>query len=269
MHQNNAFITLTYSDPNLPTDSSLYHPDYQNFMKRLRIRNTPKNPFDKLIKPVANENHRIRHQIGFYMCGEYSPKLDRPHYHAILFNKDFSDKRFFKMTKAGEKIYTSRQLQDVWATGPKDYRQPIGHAYVGAVSFKSAAYVARYIMKKRTGEAAIEHYRPVDPETGEWRQLEPEYNEMSRYHGIGKTWFLKHWREVYPSDTIIINGKPMRPPVYYDKLLYELHPKLLEIVKDRRLEQSLDPENVLENTPKRLKTREQHHLARQSRFLRE
>jgi hypothetical protein len=64
------FTTLTYSDENLVYDSenpTLYKPDLQNFMKRLRRR---------------NEGNKIR----FYGIGEYGDKFGRPHYHLLLFS---------------------------------------------------------------------------------------------------------------------------------------------------------------------------------------
>ncbi|WP_217268498.1 rolling circle replication-associated protein, partial [Lactobacillus helveticus] len=74
----------------------------------------------------------------FYMAGEYGESFDRPHFHACLFGLDFSDKKFYKTTKTGSILYTSKILEELW---------PFGYSTVGDVSFESAAYVARYIMK--------------------------------------------------------------------------------------------------------------------------
>ena len=69
----NCFLTLTYDDDHVPAGLSLFYPDFQAFMKRLRARFS---------------NVRVR----FYMCGEYGDNFDRPHYHALLFGFDFLDK---------------------------------------------------------------------------------------------------------------------------------------------------------------------------------
>ena len=55
---------------------------------------------------------------------------------------------------------------------------------IGDMTFESAAYVARYCMKKVTGDAAEEHYMVVDSETGEYLgHKKPEYATMSRRPG--------------------------------------------------------------------------------------
>lgn len=119
MWPQNSFITLTYRPEDLPQGGSLNVEHYQLFMKKLRARNTG-------------------HKIRFFHCGEYGEKLSRPHYHAILFNYDFPDKKVFS-EKNGNTIYTSELLEDIWGKG---------FCTIGDVTFQSAAYVARYVMKK-------------------------------------------------------------------------------------------------------------------------
>lgn len=128
MHKDNCFITLTYATEHLPPDSSLHYPDFQKFMKRLR--------------------KKYGEGIRFYMCGEYGENFGRPHFHACLFGHNFTDLKLWKETN-GQKLYRSKELEQLW---------PFGHSSVGSVTFESAAYVARYIMKKITGEAAEQHY---------------------------------------------------------------------------------------------------------------
>lgn len=75
IHRSSIFLTLTYSDDNLPLSGpddhhTLYKPDVQNFLKRLR-----KNTGTKTIK--------------YYFCGEYGTHTWRPHYHAILFDATY------------------------------------------------------------------------------------------------------------------------------------------------------------------------------------
>lgn len=60
-HTDNSFITLTYTDADLPPDGSLRKKDFQDFMKRLRKYTGPE-------------------KVRFYMCGEYgrtNPKAER------------------------------------------------------------------------------------------------------------------------------------------------------------------------------------------------
>jgi hypothetical protein len=195
MHEQNVFLTFTYNEEHLPYPPSLDHRDFQLFMKRFR----KKFPGRK---------------ISYYMCGEYGDENHRPHYHALIFGFDFPDKVFYKKSFNGDIYYISDTLNKIWKKG---------YVIIGQVTFESAAYVARYVMKKVTGDKAEEHYKCVDPETGELFDIEPEYNRMSLNPAVGKRWFDKYKADVYPSDFVVLNGRKLRPPKYYDNLLYDLN----------------------------------------------
>lgn len=140
-------------------------------------------------------------KVRYFHCGEYGDQLGRPHHHACLFNIDFPDKELWK-TREGVRLYTSKTLEKLW---------PYGHSTIGEVTFESAAYVARYVVKKITGEPAAAHYNG---------RL-PEYCTMSRRPGIGRNWLEKFHDDVYPKDFIVIRGKKSKVPKYYNKC-YEL-----------------------------------------------
>lgn len=177
LYKDNCFITLTFSDEHLPANRSLDVKLFQDFMKRLRFR--------------------CGSGIRFFHCGEYGEKFGRPHYHAIIFNFDFKDKYVWRKSTCGDTCYRSPLLEELWQFGTSE---------IGSVTFESAAYVARYITKKVTGEIAEDHYRG----------RKPEYVTMSRRPGIGKAWFDMYRSDVYPADEIVIRGKVMSPPKYYD-----------------------------------------------------
>lgn len=198
LHERNAFVTLTFNEANLPGNRSLDVSVFQKFMKRLR--------------------KSLSHPVRFFHCGEYGGKLGRPHYHALLFGHDFDD-RVLLMERNGNRVYRSAQLEALW---------PFGYSSVGDVSFASAAYVARYVIKKVRGDSADEHY--VDKSTGE--VLVQEYVTMSK--GIGRGWFEKFASDVYPWDEVIVSGTRVRAPRFYDNLLAERDPDLLEEVKAKR-----------------------------------
>lgn len=179
LHEDNAFITLTYSDETIPTDGTLRKRDFQLFMKRLRARHG-------------------EHTIRFYAAGEYGTRTYRPHYHALLFGFDFGDKAPWT-TRNGYPVWRSPLLEELW---------PVGQSEVGSVTFESAAYVARYMMTKRKGT-------PEDKEAY-YGGREPEFCLMSRRPGIGKAWFDQYQKEVYQADSMIINGHEVKPPRYYD-----------------------------------------------------
>ncbi len=184
--------------------------------------------------------------IRFYHCGEYGEKTARPHYHACLFGFDFPDKRLFKRGRQPEwDLYTSEILTEVWG---------MGHCVIGAVTFQSAAYVARYIMKKITGDAAEAHYEVIDPDTGEIVQRQPEYTTMSRRPGIGAGWLERFHSDVYPADMVIVNGKKMRAPLYYDRQFELTNPKDFRHMKGKRKRKA--KKHAANNTPERLRIRE-------------
>ena len=188
----NVFVTLTYRKECLPEDGSLDYRHFQLFMKKLRKKFVPKCPFAS--DTEEREAWLREHEIRFYMCGEYGDENGRPHYHAILFNCQFEDKYYWRKTPTGYRQYRSKILDGCFkGTSEVDPEaSPLwiyGNAEFADVSFKSCAYVARYIMKKVTGDAAAFHYADVDPETGEvLREVKPEFSNMSRRPGIGHDW---------------------------------------------------------------------------------
>lgn len=233
----NCFITLTYSPDHLPEGGTLRYADFQRFMKRLRKR------YGK---------------VRFYMCGEYGEQLQRPHYHACLFGVDFaSDRRFLK--KSGDHtLWRSPSLEELW---------PYGHSSVAELSFETAAYTARYIMKKITGQLAEDHYRKVDPETGEVFQLEPEFNRMSLKPGIGAGFLERFGSDVYPHDYVVVNGVKSKPPRYYDKKLSKADPLAFDDVKvERELRAA---HSRADNTVERLAVKEQVAIARLNQLKRD
>lgn len=218
MYDDNCFITLTYDDDHLPKDGSVHVEHFQKFMKRLRKKYTGK-------------------KIRFFHCGEYGDEGGRPHYHAILFNHDFEDKKLHSIAD-GNRLYTSATLESLW---------PFGFCPVGAVTFESAAYVARYCTKKITGDGAIEHYQGRNP----------EYVTMSRRPGIALDWFNKYQDDILHNDFVIINGQRVGMPKFYDNQLDDKI--LLQLKGKRKYEAYKHSDN---NTLRRLVDRETVQLSR-------
>ena len=211
MHEQSCFITLTFSPEELmkrENPASLDKRDFQLFIKRFRKR------YEK--------------KIRFFHCGEYGELNKRPHYHALIYGHDFPDRKLWK-TSGDVRLYISEELSSLW---------PYGFSTVGAVTFDSAAYCARYVTKKVTGEAAADHYVYTDKETGEVIELQPEYATMSRRPGIGKGWFDKYKNDVFPRDYVVVNNHKIKPPRYYDNLLSEDE---LQLVKEKRMEDAQEP----------------------------
>ena len=151
MHEDNCFLTLTFTDEELlkrENPWSVDKRDFQLFMKKLR-KLTPK-------------------KIGYFHCGEYGEKNLRPHYHACIFNYDFDDKQFLKKSGShnlyvSEKLNGTKFLNDNFPhlnnrINTKSGKRPLkglwpyGSVIIGELTFNSAAYTARYVMKKINGQ---------------------------------------------------------------------------------------------------------------------
>lgn len=236
MHEDNCFVTLTYDDEHLPADRSLHYRDFQLFNYRLR--------------------KRFGAGVRFYMCGEYGETYGRPHYHACFFNLDFGDLEPFKGSGKSQ-LFVSSELSRLWTSG---------YSTVGRVTFDSAAYVARYVMKKVTGAAAAAHYEWIDHETGEVFDRVSEFTRMSLKPGIGRLWYEKYHNEVYPDDFVVMNGKKVRPPKYYDQLYELTYPSDFRSIRFSR--KSVGRKHADDATKERLAVREKVAKAKLSRFKR-
>ena len=229
-HDSNSFITLTFANDPI----SLSHHYFQGFMKRLRQRTGVK--------------------LSMYMCGEYGSVYDdngvkidgllgRPHFHAILFGFDFPDREFWKKSNTGFPIYNSQLLEDAWQHG---------YATTQDFSLEAAAYVARYVTKKVTGDMADRHYEKITAD-GEIIPVKPEYTKMSLKPAIGKRWMADHASDLYPKDFVTAGGVKFRPPKYYDKLFEDLEPAMMAEIKEKRQEHAISNQQ----TPERLAAMEQ------------
>lgn len=193
MHERNCFITLTYSDEHLPVDYSVHKPHYQDFMKRLRF-------------------HAYPQLIKFYACGEYGSKNHRPHYHGLIFGFDFDDKILFETTPQGHKLFVSEKLHKLW---------PFGLATIGALTYQTASYTARYTMKKLDGlhRASDDYYLRAHPLHGFICRVQPEFPLMSRGgrtgKGLGFGWYEQFGQETFTHDSVIVEGYQAQPPRYY------------------------------------------------------
>lgn len=238
-HEDNCFVTLTYDDEHCPQDGSLRYRDFQNFMKYTR----------KFFRPLL---------VRFYMCGEYGGDLGRPHFHAALFGVGFrGDRKFWRKTEAGARSYRSGNLERLWKHGA---------AEVGELTFKSAAYVARYVMKKVNGDLADAHYRDVDTGTGEITWRVPEFTRMSLRPGIGAHWFDRFSHDVFPHDRVVLGGVKYKPPRYYDILQERLESDdTLQLVREAR---SVRARAIGDNSSERLAVKETVARARLSFFKR-
>jgi len=168
------------------------------------------------------------------MCGEYGENFGRPHYHALIFGHRFDD-----LVKYKKDLWLSEKLENLWG---------MGFTPIGNITLQSAAYVARYIMKKMTGNEADAHYQKayVEESTGEITdtfKVEPEYNRMSTRPAIGKEWY-KQFKNDIEDQTCHINGRTFPVPKYYLKQLKAEDPAKYEQIMSEREQYARDNEKT-------------------------
>lgn len=221
-------ITCTLDDEHMPENQSLDKTHGQKFLKRLRKQRGP---------------------FRYYWCGEYGDTTKRAHYHALLFGMDFPDKvQFFK--KGDNTLYVSDELNKLWG---------MGHCSIAPLTFETAAYCARYALKKKLSENKNRlSYFSLETTTGELIPVQHPYATMSLKPAIGKAWFEKFHADIYGADKdfLVLRGQRMKPAKYFDKLLDEIDPVRMERIKARRKEERK------ERTPQELRAHAQIARAR-------
>lgn len=199
-HEENSFLTLTYTDQFLPEHGSLNYEHLQKFWKRLR-KHTGK--------------------LRYYAVGEYGDKSLRPHYHAVVFGRAFAQNRII-IRETPNLLWTSPQLEDIWG---------MGNVTVGALTFETARYTASYVTKKLRSK---QKYVRVDEESGELLELIQPRAFMSR--NLAKAWWEQYGKHVEDHDFVVINGRRQKPPKAYDRWLKEKDEKKMEEIKNKRKE---------------------------------
>lgn len=234
MHPNNRFITLTYDQANVPQDYSVSVREWQLFMKKLR--------------------QSCPHKIRFFACGEYGEQNLRPHYHALLFNHSFADEKLHSVRR-GKKYYVSDTLNSLW--GKSEINE------IADVTYQSAAYVSRYIMKKVVGDRADDHYTRLSPIDGQYHRVQPEFCVMSRRPGIGTDWFNQFKSDAFPSDFLVVDNKKHPVPAFYLRKLQEEDQTPIKRARKRHA-----VKNRHNSTKQRLEVRELVQEERAKRLIR-
>lgn len=193
--ETSVFITLTYDEKHLPANNSLDKKEIQDFIKRV------KKHF------CSHRDNPIRQTY----CGEYGTKTLRPHYHAILYNCDFKDKKKHYISDGNHQVYTSELLTRLWGKG---------HAEFGYAEPESIAYVYKYILKKKTRK---EKKQPLVIERdGITYEVAHEFIESSRNPGIGA---IARESKSIKKGFLSVNGHKKKIPKYYLEWLKKNDPK--------------------------------------------
>lgn len=204
-HDNACFLTLTYDDDHLPKNGSLNPSHLTTFFKDLRSRMA----------------YHGKQKIKYFACGEYGDQTGRPHYHAIVYgpfgvygSDDLRNSE--EPSRGGDPQFSHEDLSAVWPHGLHRFSE---------FNFETAAYVARYVLKKITGTASSDHYG----------DLVPEFQRGS--NGLGKGHVDRWITDIYPGDHVVLPGRgAFIPPPYFDRLLEKVDPSLYAQVKKARQE---------------------------------
>lgn len=204
------FVTLTYDDDHLPPGdvmrATLHPSDVTKFFHDLR------QYYDRKLEWQG---------IRYFYAGEYGDENGRPHYHLLLFNCPINDLKFYKVSYNSDTYWTSELFSNIWKKG---------YVVIGEMNWNSAAYTARYTMKKLNGEVGREYYA----EQG----ILPEFCRMSNRPGIGAAYLEEHKDEIYTFDKsesgIFIRDEIILPSPSYGKSLVVKPPKYF----DRKMKES-------------------------------
>jgi hypothetical protein len=184
-------LNLTYDDVHLPEYGQLWKDDLQRFFKRLR---------------------KAGFRFKYVASGEYGDESRRPHFHIALFGVDFGlDRRVFGRSSNGDRTFVSDAVSRCWTAG---------HHLIGTLNFESAAYIARYILKKSKGNDISKPLAVLDD--GELIRANSEFLLMSK--GIGRSWFREFFMsDVFPHASVITSQGSRAPvPRFYKSLLKEV-----------------------------------------------
>lgn len=145
--------------------------------------------FKKRLRSYVSRNFNGR-KIEIFNVHEYG-KNRKKHWHLVVFGFDFEDKEIFTY-KNGIPLFKSKRLQSLWNAG---------FGSIGDVTEASAMYQAQYMEKDFKNHFGASQFR-----------------SKSQHSGIGKKYFLNHYRQILRLGFIPINGRRLPVPRYFERL---------------------------------------------------
>lgn len=256
LHAWNCLLTLTYDDLHLPAFASLVPDHPRLFIKNLR-QELNRGRLARGQEPIFIRYAGAAEYGDTPMEGWPGRKQGRPHYHLVIFGFAFQeDRRDAGKTISGYPQFDSALLDRLWGKG---------RARISDVNAAVGDYVGQYIFKKMNGHLAEAHYRVVDPDTGEFSQLVPEFQFQSSRPGIGRGFAEKYAGDLHQGFCIsydqasgISRKRPV--PKYFLRVLEDSHSDMVENIKASR--EAHAEKHREDSTWDRLETREAVALAR-------
>lgn len=243
-YKHNYFVTLTYNDDYLPLVDE-FDPSTGEF--RPDVPTLEKKALSAFVKRLRSQCvYKFGHDgIKFFGCGEYGELHQRSHYHICLMNMpDLTEDLVFFSRENNITLYRSPFIESCWVD--KEFRLPIGFVTVGDLTWDSAAYTARYIMKKQLGKTSTKNIIRSNEAQGLTGSSfrEPEFILMSRRPGIAYDYFKSHSEELYDHDSIVAKFGDrvyeVKPPVYFDRLYDNVYSSLdhARVMQQLRIDRS-------------------------------
>ena len=207
------FLTLTYGNEHL-VNANGEHFKYME-KERYNLGSLYLRHLQLFLKSIRKEYAKQDIKLRFYACGEYGSweNTHRPHYHVILFGlglSDFPNKVEVGFNELRQPVYTDDNIARFW-----------NHGYIsfGDVSWRSCAYVARYVTKK-----ALDASSDLMNES---LSLNPIFCTMSRKPGLGYYYLQEHpdcldWSNI-PISTPDGKKKISLPKYFINQLKVERH----------------------------------------------
>lgn len=230
--EHNYFLTFTYDEENLPIAESSEYDGNVYYNDGTWNGSLFPDDITKFINSLRKSFERKGHTgIKYFYAGEYCPTSEnkgmpgRPHYHMILMNCPLDIKQFhdFYVDPLLKKLHwKSYEIEKLWNKGFID---------IGEVEWSSAAYVARYCMKKIDYNKDKSEYYKIGKI--------PEFIRMSRRPGIGSDYYDKNVDEIYKTDSIVMKNYHgdicnYKPPKAWDRKFKKEHPEEWERVQASR-----------------------------------
>lgn len=201
LHESNLFLTVTYDDIHIPKKTIynektgeihdvnvLVKKDLQDFIKRLR----------------KNTGQKFR----YFACGEYGDKTKRPHFHLLIFGLKLDDLKFYKRSNLGFNYYNSETLHNSWLDRSVNPPVPKGYIVVANATWETAAYTARYVIKK------VDNSLQLFYDT--YKGIEKEFVLMSRKPGISYNFLEENFHNLIDYDVMYLESENGPREIYRD-----------------------------------------------------
>lgn len=189
LYKQNCFLTLTYDEKKHGYKNELQYEHIQDFKKSLR----------------RYCDYHFKKKIEIFNVHEYG-KNGKKHWHLIVFNHDFSkdvlNKKTVSKKHLRDDIYISPKLDSLWTFGIHSIQE---------VTMASAMYQAQYTQK--------------DIKNGNTNNLQ---KAKSNHSGIGRPYFLKHYKQLLNLGFIPVSNTRIGLPRYFQRLAHKHYSHFFE-----------------------------------------